>query len=88
MAELSKPLTGTGLRRSRVIGLWKDAKSSGPIEIELDPGCEAALITLSSEKGEEWTADGRRDNGRAVYPTLSAVRCISRPKTSEKLDSA
>jgi hypothetical protein len=37
MSKLSRPSSGTN--RSRVIGLWKDAHSSTPVEIELPDGC-------------------------------------------------
>jgi hypothetical protein len=39
---------------------------------------------LSFQYEEEWTADGRRDYGEAVFPTLSGVRGIKgRPEWFE-----
>lgn len=73
MSELSRPSQGTS--RSRVIALWKD-RTGTSTEIELPAGCGAVVVTLSLEYEEEWTADGRRDYGMAVFPTLSGIHAI------------
>jgi hypothetical protein len=67
MAELSKPEDKPA---SRVVALWKDAKSARPREIELPPGCDAVVLTLTltDQPCEEFTADGRSDGGSAGYP--------------------
>lgn len=76
MCELSRPSSGPS--RNRVIGLWKDAKSGGPTEIELPADHEAAILSLSVRYLEEWSADGRSDNENAGYPVLSGIRAIRR----------
>jgi hypothetical protein len=73
MSELSRPSQGAS--RSRVVALWKD--HNGPsTEIELPAGCGGIVVSLSFQPEEEWTADGRRDYGSAVFPTLSGVRPV------------
>ena len=73
MALLSRP---TGKPPSRVIGLWKDAKNGAPCEIELPPDASAMVLTLSAEYHEEWTADGRSDEGATGYPVLTGVHPV------------
>jgi hypothetical protein len=52
---------------SRAIGLWKD--SSRDVEkIELPPGADAVLLTLSREWIKEWSVDGRHDDGHVAIP--------------------
>ena len=75
MAELSRP---GGIPASRVIALWKDAKTGRPCEITLPPGAEAVVVTMSAEFDEEWTADGRSDGRATGYPILSGIHPISR----------
>lgn len=78
MAELCRPMSHkTG---SRVIALWHDARTGGPHEIELDRNAEAVILSLSVEQVEEWSADGRTDNGQTGYPILTGVhqvRCLT-----------
>ena len=74
MSTLSRPRSGEN--RSRVVALWKDAKSSETQEIELTPGAGAVVLSLSMRHVAEWSADGRTDGGAAVYPVLSGVRCV------------
>jgi hypothetical protein len=76
MSELSRPSQGAS--RSRVVALWKD-RSGTSTEIELPAGCGGIVVSLSFESEEEWTADGRRDYGSAVFPTLSGVRSVKGP---------
>jgi len=59
MSKLSRP--ASGVNRSKVIGLWKDAHSSTPVEIELPDGCGGVVLSLSVRWKDEWTADGRED---------------------------
>jgi hypothetical protein len=81
MSELSRPAQGPS--RSRVIALWRD-RTGTSTEIELPAGCGGIVISLSFQYEEEWTADGRRDYGEAVFPTLSGVRGIKgRPEWFE-----
>lgn len=75
MAMLSGSFQGTG-SRSRVIGLWKDARSGGPVPLELPEGAEALVLSLAVEYAKEWTADGREDEGRAGFPVLVGVHPI------------
>ena len=75
MAQISSPTTGPN--RSRVVAIWKD--NFGPArEIELSEGCDAVAVTLSTRYEEEFTADGRGDEGSAAYPVLSGVHPIGR----------
>jgi hypothetical protein len=70
MATLCRP---KGSAESRCIALWKDARSGGPVEIELPHGAEAVVLSLSTEFYPEWTADGRDDYGTTGYPILAGV---------------
>ena len=74
MARLSRPQTG--LSRSRVVALWKD-RFNGATEIELPPENDAVAVSLSTRYREEFTADGRGDDGSAAFPILSGVHPIS-----------
>lgn len=69
----------TGAARSRVIALWKDAKTAAPIEVELPEESDGIILSLSIRKLEEWTADGRSDRRNAGYPILSGIHYVSRP---------
>lgn len=71
MTELSR--AGAGPARPRVIAMWRDARSGPAEEIELPPGMEAAVLSLTEERATEYTADGRHDRGVAGYPILSGV---------------
>ncbi|HZR83266.1 MAG TPA: hypothetical protein VFD92_19385 [Candidatus Binatia bacterium] len=71
MSELSR--AGSGVSRSRVIAMWRDARSGPAEEIELPPDKDAAVISLTEERATEWTADGRDDGGVAGFPVLSGV---------------
>jgi len=73
MSTLSRPAQGPS--RSRIVALWKD-RTGTSTEIELAQGCGGIVVSLSFQFQEEWTADGRRDYGAAVCPTLSGVRSI------------
>jgi hypothetical protein len=73
MSELSRPAQGAS--RSRIIALWKDRTGTSN-EIELPSGCGGIVVTLSFQSEEEWSADGRRDHGTAVFPTLSGVHGV------------
>src|SRR5207253_1966277 len=75
MAQLSRP---PGVKEtSRIVALWKDAKTGGPFEIELPKGADGVVLTLSGEYFEEWTADGRGDRGTSGYPILTGVHPVS-----------
>lgn len=78
MSRLSRPSSGPD--RSRVIGLWKDAESPTPTEIELPNGFDAVIVSLSVRWKAEWTADGRPDDGATGYPLLSGVHPIKLPE--------
>lgn len=62
--------------RPGIVALWKDART-GTKELELPSGASALMLNLSVEYDQEWTADGRGDEGWSGYPTLSAVHPIS-----------
>jgi hypothetical protein len=81
MSQLSRPQSGPD--RSRVVAIWKD-RFSGATEIELPRGCEAIAISLATRYSEEFTLDGRGDEGSAAFPVLSGVHPIARePQKSE-----
>lgn len=84
MSKLSRP--SSGANRSRVIGLWKDAHSSTPVEIELPDNCGAVVLSLSVRWMDEWTADGREDRGATGYPLLSGVHGVK--ISTKKLEGA
>lgn len=72
MAQLCRPPYIQGAK-SRVIGLWKDAISGGPIPIEMPQGAEAVVLSLVAEYREEWSADGRSDRGATGYPVFGGA---------------
>lgn len=74
MSRLSRPRDGKS--RARVVALWKDAKTGGPHEIEIDEGCEGVVLSVSLRRVEEWTADGRSDGRNALFPILSGIHCV------------
>jgi hypothetical protein len=74
MAKLSRPRRGES--KSRTVALWKDAKSSEAQEITIDQDAGGVVLSLSMRHIEEWTADGRSDEGNAIYPVLSGVHCV------------
>ena len=64
MVQLCRPL---GLNTtSRVIGLWKDAKTGGPFELDLPRDADGMVLSLAVDWAEEWTADGRSDDDDGV----------------------
>ncbi|HUO28599.1 MAG TPA: hypothetical protein VMU80_05250 [Bryobacteraceae bacterium] len=77
MARLSRPEAGPN--RSNVVALWKDA-FKGATEIELPPGFAAIAVSLSVRYREEFTADGRGDDGKAAFPILSGTHPIADPR--------
>jgi hypothetical protein len=76
MSQLSRPQNGPN--RSRVVALWKDALNSAT-EVELPVGCGAVALSLSIEYREEFTADGRSDDGAGASLILSGVHPIGAP---------
>jgi hypothetical protein len=75
MSQLSRPLSGSS-RSSKVIALWKDAKRSTPVEIELPDGYDGVVLSLTPRWLEEFTADGRSDGGSAGFPVLSGMHPV------------
>jgi hypothetical protein len=80
MSKLSRP--ASGVNRSKVIGLWKDAHSSTPVEIELPEGCGGVVVSMSVRWMDEWTADGREDRGATGYPLLSGIHGVKKTSNS------
>jgi hypothetical protein len=78
MAALSRPRSGDD-KSSRVIGLWKDAFSGAPTQIDLPKGSDGVVITLTLRKREEKTADYRSDGGLARYPSLAGFHFVKLP---------
>jgi hypothetical protein len=73
MARLCRP---PGTAECRVIALWKDARSSKPIEISMDNRASGVVLSLTREFREEWTADGRSDGGFTAYLLLNGVHQV------------
>jgi hypothetical protein len=77
MSELSRPQDlPPGPKRNRVVALWKDAKSSTPVEIELPQDADAIVLSISERYFEEWTADGRSDRKATGYPALTGMHPV------------
>lgn len=74
MTQLSCP---PGLKRSRAVGLWKDARLGEAVELELPEGADGLILSIAVENYEEWTADGRSDGGTSGYPILAGLHPIS-----------
>lgn len=71
MAERSRPIQGSGRApASRVIALWRDA-FKGEIQIALDPGHNAGVLSLEYRMETEYCADGRTDHGQTRYPVYA-----------------
>jgi hypothetical protein len=73
MAALSRP---PGKPISRVVGLWKDAVRSEPVELSLPEDADGLVLTLSAEFREEFTADGRGDGRTTGFPVLAGVHPV------------
>lgn len=70
MASASRPKGG--LPGSRTIALWKDAYEGSLQEIVCPAGKAGVVLCLTSERTEEWTADGRGDGRLTSFPVLSS----------------
>jgi hypothetical protein len=72
MAKRSRPMLSSGQRApaSRVIALWRDA-FEGEIQIALDPGHNAGVLSLEYRMETEYCADGRTDHGQTRYPVYA-----------------
>jgi hypothetical protein len=77
MAERSRPILQSGQRApaSRVIALWRDA-IEGEIQIALDPGDDACVLSLEFQTRSEYCADGRSNHGKARYPVYAGYRSL------------
>lgn len=74
MSLLSRPFGGPS--RSRTVALWKDAKRSTPVEIDLPDGYDGIVLSLTPRWFEEFTADGRSDGRTAGHPVLSGIHPV------------
>jgi hypothetical protein len=74
MVGLSRPATAQN--PSRVVGLWKDARSDRAIELPLADGADGIVLNLSWQTSREYTSDGRCDHGTSCYPKLTGVHPI------------
>jgi hypothetical protein len=75
MVDLCRPPIGAH-NKKRTVALWKDARNREAVEIDLPQGADAIVVTLTCDKLEELTADGRSDGGQTAYPVLSGVQPI------------
>lgn len=75
------PVSASG-SKARSIALWKDARNGPPKVIELEAGADAIVLRVGMEDREEWTADGRSDEGTTCYPVLREVVQIPAPPRS------
>lgn len=75
MARLSRP-RGTASTANPVVAIWKDAKSGGPVQIDLPPGHHGLVLSISRFNAEEWSADGRSDGEASGYPALTGVHPV------------
>ena len=75
MSRLSRP--ASGVNRSKVIGLWKDAHSSTPVEIELPEAVGGGIVAVCS-------LDGRVDGGSDGRTGEPPVTPYSRASTGSK----
>ena len=73
MVLLSKPFDKP---TSRVVGLWKDYTSSAAVEIELPVGKTGIVLSLSRQRREEYSADGRSDDRATAYLMLTGMHPI------------
>jgi len=74
MAERSRPIMPSGRAAPRrVIALWRDA-IAGEIQLALDPGDDACVLTLEHQLRTEYCADGRGDGGQTRYPVYAGYR--------------
>jgi hypothetical protein len=80
MCEFSRP---AGKPASRTVALWKDSLSGETREIDLPVGAEGLVLNLARRLDEEWTADGRSDDGQAGYPALAGVHPVFVPRPSQ-----
>jgi hypothetical protein len=78
MAERSRPFLAPGERAppSRVIGLWRDAFGE-EVQITLDAGDDACVLSLECKLSTETCADGRGDGGQSCYPTYAGYRSFN-----------
>jgi hypothetical protein len=71
----------------RTISLWKDHVKGWHL-VELGEGAEAALLTISADWQEEYTADGRGDHQNASTFKLEGVRQIKLPQVEPPAEKA
>jgi hypothetical protein len=70
LVDLARSQHGGG---PRSVALWKDAISRSNKQIILEPGSDGIVLNVVSEMRQEWTADGRHDNGKSGYLKLAGI---------------
>jgi hypothetical protein len=77
MAERSRPILESGMRArpNRVIALWRDAVQ-GEIQIALDPGDDACVLSLECRSQTEYCAAGSNRTRQSCYPIFAGYRSI------------
>ena len=69
--------------RSHTIALWRDSVY-GEREIGIQPGQDACVLSLVCKTGEEFTIDGRGDDGSAHFPVFSGAASFAVPAKSRR----
>ncbi|HKQ56825.1 MAG TPA: hypothetical protein VJY35_03065 [Candidatus Eisenbacteria bacterium] len=81
MTELCRP---PGRKKSRSVGLWKDAATSEPYELEVPTDADALVLSVVVESCKEWSADGRQDLQPMGYPVLAGVHPVAVDRRTRK----
>ena len=79
MAQICIP---PGKEPSRVVALWRDARSPGPTEIVMEEDSLGVVLTLRREYVEEYAADSRSDESATAYLRLDRVHQIKKKAPS------
>lgn len=74
MVERSRP---HGVPVNRTVASWKDFKGAY-VPIDLGVSEDAVVIDVRIDRAEEWTIDGRSDQGGATYPLMVGVHGLGR----------
>lgn len=68
-----------GTKQDHIIGLWKDPLGKQPVELRLEDGAHALLLTITCSRQREYTLDTRSDESGAWKLNLMGIRAIRAP---------